>query len=60
MAIDNAAGRLAWVWAGLILVMAGRAVSIWVPYHLKVAPFKALAPAAAGGSGASKLAADEM
>jgi hypothetical protein len=35
-----AAAQLGWVWAGLSLVMSFRAVSIWVPYEVKLPPFK--------------------
>lgn len=34
--------KLAYVWAGLMLVMAGRAAGIWVPWTLKLPPFAGL------------------
>jgi hypothetical protein len=36
--------KLQWVWAGLTLVMALRATSIWLPYALGLPPFKVLSP----------------
>ena len=36
--------KLQWVWAGLTLVMALRAASIWLPYALGLPPFKVLTP----------------
>lgn len=38
----EAAMKLAWVWAGLSLVMTFRALSIWAPYKLKLLPFDRL------------------
>lgn len=41
-----AASKLSYVWLGLSLVMSFRALSIWAPYKLNLAPFRSLGPVA--------------
>lgn len=43
LAAAGALDKLQWVWAGLTLVMACRAASIWLPYSLSLPPFSLLA-----------------